>query len=253
MGAGKTEFIRHLRRILRENENMRPRVCVVEEPVEEWMRMSFGADMGPLQAQYRYPTMYGAPFQAYAYTTHLQCVCDALRTHVDDHDRLPELLFVERFPGYSNYHVFLRALHDAGFIDEVTLTMTRRMFDAAENAELFRTMVGGEEPLSLEFIYVDAPLPEMVARVNERARERAAEDRLRRIYQRYETWLGRGANLWLDDRTLVPHDIRTVRNEEGIFELGEEAERIVNAELARARLDRDMFRLQPDDDIRLMH
>lgn len=250
VGAGKTEFIRHLRRIIGDNDGMRSRVCVVEEPVAEWMRMSFGSDMSPLQAQYRYPTMYGAQFQAYAYTTHMRSVCEALGEHMREFNQLPELLFVERFPGYSNYHVFLRALHDGGFIDDVSLSMTRRMFDAAEDAELFRSMVGGEEFLSLEFVYVYAELDETIERVRVRARERATEDRLRRVYQRYETWIGRGANLWIDERTLLTHDIRTIRNEQGIELLGDEAEQMLNAELARTRLDRDHMRLHDED---MMH
>jgi len=246
VGAGKTEFLRHLQAIRQENGNMIPRTLIVSEPVDEWMRVSFGADMGPLQAQYRYPTMYGAQFQMYAYASHLHNVCERLAEHVAIHNRMPEVLIVERFPGYSNYHVFMRALHDQGFVDDVSLTMARRTFDALEDAEIFRTMAGRGEYLSMTFVNVMCGVDESLRRVRERARERAAEDRLRRIHARYDAWLNH-ADVWLDDRHLTVHEVQQVDNRGDIDMLRESAEEFMNRELNRPVLQRDMMRDPMED------
>jgi deoxyadenosine/deoxycytidine kinase len=236
VGAGKTEFVHMLQQTLIANEAMRSRVCVVEEPVDEWMRVNEDVEVGALQAQYRYPTMYGAQFQAFAYTTHLLNVCRAVRQHVAEYSVFPDLLFVERFPGFSNYHVFLHALFDGGFVDDVSLSMMRRMLNAAQDAQLFLSMVGGEELSNVEFIYISSEFATCMQRVHDRARETTSEVRLSRIHRRYESWIGGGLNAWFDDRTSVLHDVRVIRNDGDIAQLLTHAESLLNAELARTRL-----------------
>jgi hypothetical protein len=154
---------------------------------------------------------------------------------------------VERLPGYANYQVFAHALRDGGFIDDVTLAMLRDFYDETFGMEWIRSLGRGGEPMSVEFVYVTCEMDRSLERFRMRARETADERRLQGIWRRYESWLG-GADVWMDDRTGVMYEVREVRNDGIEAVLRTEAESLMNAEMARVRLERDEL-IPHDNDV----
>jgi deoxyadenosine/deoxycytidine kinase len=247
VGAGKSEFLTHLSRVVEHNDATAASVCVVTEPVEEWMEVVAGMDMSPLDAQYRYPTMYGALFQVYVYTSHLNNIRRCVRRHRNHFGRLPDLVFVERFPGYSNLIVFMSALQDGGFVDDTSARMLMQTINAADNAELYRQALMTTEAIHLDFIYIVSDINQSIERAQLRDREEVDVQKLRDVHRCYELWLGRGRQEWVDDMTGTTYDIRTVHNVADLAALGQEVESMLNAELARTRLHTDMLRHLDED------
>ena len=237
VGAGKSTFMRLLSELRDADEAAQSRMLLVLEPVDLWMlnreNNNNNTNLGPLQAQYRYPTIYGPMFQMYAFMSYLAIIGGALFMHRNQYGNFPDMVFVERFPGFANYHVFMQALLDGGFVDDLTMRMAEYIFDMANQLEFIRLWLGLEEPIQTEFIYVTANVETTIARVAERGRERVDDGRLRRIHSRYELWLGGGRNTWFDLSSMRSFDVRVVANEGEINSMRREAESLFAAEQVR--------------------
>jgi hypothetical protein len=218
---------------LRERHvGVQPRMLIVLEPVDLWMRRAPRTDMGPLQAQYRYPTIYGTSFQMYAYMTYLHIIGNALYMHRAEYGHFPDMLFVERFPGFANHEVFMRALADGGFVDDITMHMSHEIFDTTQMLEFIRLWVG-DEVIQTEFLYIECDAATCAARVAARQRERIDDARLLRIHARYEQWLGGGRNIWVNPDSDLVFDVRVVSNRGEINDMRREAESLLMAEQMR--------------------
>lgn len=220
-GAGKSVVLNYINDALQANNSMRRRVLVVEEPVTtDYMSVT-----GLTYAQRALPGVYGGLYQCYTMQVYMSKIVNDIRQHKVRYDCLPELLFVERFPGYSNQYVFTQLLHDFGHIDQTGSRMLERIFQCARSLEFLRVVVPHNEVIDLEFVYVICEVERCLQR---RPRLYDCLRKQRHIHALHSTWLSGNYGLWHG------HAIHLIMNstEQITPALRQSVESLLNSELA---------------------
>ncbi|KAK9843834.1 hypothetical protein WJX81_008356 [Elliptochloris bilobata] len=184
ISAGKSSF---LQRILKGSVELRDIVEVVPEPVDKWQAVRGAPDaLGPphnmLDAFYKEPQRYAYTFQNYVFLTRVmqeEGSCRGSRP----------LRLLERSV-FSDRMVFVRAVHEAHWMDDMELAVYDSWFDPMV-AQLPGVVPDG-------FVYLHAS-PETCAR-RMASRGRAEEggvslEYLANLHGKHEEWLRTGALL----------------------------------------------------------
>jgi len=186
IGAGKSTFLDILCDGALEMQDI---IEVVPEPVDEWrsVRTFVGEDapINLLDRFYKDPMKYAYTFQHYVLLTRMQKDREARASS-------KPLRVLERSI-FSDRMVFVRAMHDAGFMGDLELSVYDSWFsmEIAQDNEL--TPDG--------FIYLKAKPETCIKRLRGRNRSEEAgvdADYLRSLHEKHESWLHFGARQ-LDD------------------------------------------------------
>jgi deoxyadenosine/deoxycytidine kinase len=104
IGAGKSTFLRLL------NTYYGDKICVIYEPLEEWLRQTNDKGENILQLMYQDPKRWSYTFQHNAFLTRVQ----KIERERDD----TKIIVTERSP-LSDYNVFAKMLKDQGLVDSL--------------------------------------------------------------------------------------------------------------------------------------
>lgn len=179
IGAGKSTFLN----IMSDGQlELQDIVEIVPEPVDEWRRVKNGGDepINLLDRFYQDPKRYAYTFQHYVLLTRME------------KDRLsrasPKPLRILERSIFSDRMVFVRAMHEAGFMGDLELLVYDSWF-AMEIAQDRELAPDG-------FIYLKARPETCIKRLRTRNRsEEAGVDAayLENLHEKHESWLHFGA------------------------------------------------------------
>lgn len=179
IGAGKSTFLDILQDSSLELQDL---IEVVPEPVEEWQKVhnGTGEPINLLDRFYKEPERYAYTFQHYVLLTRMEKDRKARAS-------LKPLRVLERSI-FSDRLVFVRAMHEAGFMGDLEL----RLYDS-----WFSMEIGQDQELTPDgFIYLKARPETCIKRLRSRNRsEEAGVDRayLENLHDKHESWLQFGA------------------------------------------------------------
>ncbi len=179
IGAGKSTFLDILQDRSLELQDL---IEVVPEPVEEWQKVhnGTGEPINLLDRFYKEPERYAYTFQHYVLLTRMEKDRKARSS-------LKPLRVLERSI-FSDRLVFVRAMHEAGFMGDLEL----RLYDS-----WFSMEIAQDQALTPDgFIYLKARPETCIKRLRGRNRsEEAGVDRayLENLHDKHESWLQFGA------------------------------------------------------------
>jgi deoxyadenosine/deoxycytidine kinase len=179
IGAGKSTFLDILQDSSLELQDL---IEVVPEPVEEWQKVHNGTaePINLLDRFYKEPERYAYTFQHYVLLTRMEKDRKARSS-------LKPLRVLERSI-FSDRLVFVRAMHEAGFMGDLEL----RLYDS-----WFSMEIAQDQELTPDgFIYLKARPETCIKRLRGRNRsEEAGVDRayLENLHDKHESWLQFGA------------------------------------------------------------
>jgi deoxyadenosine/deoxycytidine kinase len=183
IGAGKSTFLDVLSDGSLELQDI---IEIVPEPVEEWQKveMTSGANdtqnVNLLDQFYKDPKKYAYAFQHYVLLTRMQKDRDA-RSSAKPLQILERSIFSDRM-------VFVRAMHEAGFLGDLELSI----YDS-----WFSMQIGQDRALTPDgFIYLKARPETCIKRLRHRNRSEEAgvdEKYLENLHDKHESWLHFGA------------------------------------------------------------
>lgn len=183
IGAGKSTFLDVLSDGSLELQDI---IEIVPEPVEEWQRveMTSGANetqnVNLLDQFYKDPKKYAYAFQHYVLLTRMQKDRNA-RSSAKPLQILERSIFSDRM-------VFVRAMHEAGFLGDLELSI----YDS-----WFSMQIGQDRALTPDgFIYLKARPETCIKRLRHRNRSEEAgvdEKYLENLHDKHESWLHFGA------------------------------------------------------------
>ena len=195
IGAGKSTFLDILQDSSLELQDL---IEVVPEPVEEWQKVHNGSGepINLLDRFYKEPERYAYTFQHYVLLTRMEKDRKARSS-------LKPLRVLERSI-FSDRLVFVRAMHEAGFMGDLEL----RLYDS-----WFSMEIAQDQELTPDgFIYLKARPETCIKRLRTRNRsEEAGVDRayLENLHDKHESWLQFGARHVGNDvqtKTALQHD-----------------------------------------------
>jgi deoxyadenosine/deoxycytidine kinase len=120
VGAGKSTLLRSIKKRL--DEEGRKDIVVLEEPIDEWVRVTDGKD-NLMQLFYETPRRYAFTFQTLVTITTMR----AIRRVVDENP-IVKVILCERSL-LSSRHVFAEALKDEGAISEIEMLVYDEFFN----------------------------------------------------------------------------------------------------------------------------
>ena len=173
IGAGKSTFVRMLRRTLEEGGR---EVIFLEEPVQEWEKVVDEAGVNIISKFYSQPRLYSFAFQMTAFITRLSMLRRAIRDH-------PDAVIVSERCLDADRRVFATLLRDQGKLEPMLYAVYNSWFEEFE-AE----WRGGRQVR----LYLRAPPDVCLGRVAKRMREgeQAIDlDYLERCHAYHEAWL----------------------------------------------------------------
>jgi deoxyadenosine/deoxycytidine kinase len=183
IGAGKSTFLDVLGDGSLELQDI---IEIVPEPVEEWQKveMTSGANetqnVNLLDQFYKDPKKYAYAFQHYVLLTRMQKDRNA-RSSAKPLQILERSIFSDRM-------VFVRAMHEAGFLGDLELSI----YDS-----WFSMQIGQDRALTPDgFIYLKARPETCIKRLRHRNRSEEAgvdEKYLENLHDKHESWLHFGA------------------------------------------------------------
>lgn len=179
IGAGKSTFLDILQD---RNLELQDMIEVVPEPVEEWQRVQNGESepINLLDRFYKDPMKYAYTFQHYVLLTRMEKDRKA-RASTKPLRVLERSIFSDRL-------VFVRAMHEAGYIGDLEL----RLYDS-----WFSMQIAQDTQLTPNgFIYLKARPETCIKRLRMRNRsEEGGVDRayLENLHDKHESWLHFGA------------------------------------------------------------
>lgn len=188
IGAGKSTFLDVLQDTALELHDL---IEVVPEPVEEWQRVRNGTaePINLLDRFYKEPERYAYTFQHYVLLTRMEKDRRARSS-------LKPLRVLERSI-FSDRLVFVRAMHEAGYMGDLEL----RLYDS-----WFAMEIAQDQQLTPNgFIYLKARPETCIQRL--RARNRSEEAGVQRSYleslhEKHESWLYFGGRQLSDSNLL---------------------------------------------------
>jgi deoxyadenosine/deoxycytidine kinase len=179
IGAGKSTFLDVLCDGTLELQDI---IEIVPEPVEEWQKVETGehAPVNLLDQFYKDPKRYAYAFQHYVLLTRMQKDRNARSSN-------KPLQILERSI-FSDRMVFVRAMHEAGFLGDLELSI----YDS-----WFSMQIGQDRALTPDgFIYLKARPETCIKRLRNRNRSEEAgvdEAYLENLHDKHESWLHFGA------------------------------------------------------------
>jgi deoxyadenosine/deoxycytidine kinase len=200
VGVGKSELVRIINE-WRDADILRSEaVCVVDEPVMEWMELGDHTE-SPLNMLYRDPKRYAGVFQMYVFVDMWACLLDALREHERVYNRLPNILFVVRYEAFAAKEVFIPNLISSGAVDHGHLEMYDRMSRALrfQDVSPWHYVSGRDD---LVFLYVHADVNDVLERVARRNRveeQMTQQNTFMQLHNLYEEWLGMNTTWYSED------------------------------------------------------
>jgi len=200
IGVGKTTFIRAIQQYVSNNDGLRGKVLVVEEPVDEWSRtpIAGGEVMSPLMAFYESSEINAAMFQAYVLISRIGDLQRKIHKFEEEFGEEPRVIIVERYGGISDADVFCHILCARGDINIHQAEMYTRIYD-----EMMPFIIKGDD---LRILYITAPFNDTRMRINDRDREAeriADTGHILRIFNRYEAMFA-DADTYLLGNVVVP-------------------------------------------------
>eukprot|EP00204_Picochlorum_oklahomense_P001056 CAMPEP_0118797512 /NCGR_PEP_ID=MMETSP1161-20130426/56_1 /TAXON_ID=249345 /ORGANISM="Picochlorum oklahomensis, Strain CCMP2329" /LENGTH=525 /DNA_ID=CAMNT_0006724701 /DNA_START=199 /DNA_END=1776 /DNA_ORIENTATION=+ len=188
IGAGKSTFLDVLCDGTLELQDI---IEIVPEPVEEWQKVETGehSPVNLLDQFYKDPKRYAYAFQHYVLLTRMQKDRKARSSN-------KPLQILERSI-FSDRMVFVRAMHEAGFLGDLELSI----YDS-----WFSMQIGQDRALTPDgFIYLKARPETCIKRLRNRNRSEEAgvdEAYLENLHDKHESWLHFGArqlNQYMED------------------------------------------------------
>lgn len=188
IGAGKSTFLDVLCDGTLELQDI---IEIVPEPVEEWQKVETGehSPVNLLDQFYKDPKRYAYAFQHYVLLTRMQKDRNARSSN-------KPLQILERSI-FSDRMVFVRAMHEAGFLGDLELSI----YDS-----WFSMQIGQDRALTPDgFIYLKARPETCIKRLRQRNRSEEAgvdEAYLENLHDKHESWLHFGArqlNQYMED------------------------------------------------------
>lgn len=188
IGAGKSTFLDVLCDGTLELQDI---IEIVPEPVEEWQKVETGehSPVNLLDQFYKDPKRYAYAFQHYVLLTRMQKDRKARSSN-------KPLQILERSI-FSDRMVFVRAMHEAGFLGDLELSI----YDS-----WFSMQIGQDRALTPDgFIYLKARPETCIKRLRHRNRSEEAgvdEAYLENLHDKHESWLHFGArqlNQYMED------------------------------------------------------
>jgi deoxyadenosine/deoxycytidine kinase len=179
IGAGKSTFLDVLCDGTLELQDI---IEIVPEPVDEWQKVETGeqSPVNLLDQFYKDPKRYAYAFQHYVLLTRMQKDRNA-RSSVKPLQILERSIFSDRM-------VFVRAMHEAGFLGDLELSI----YDS-----WFSMQIGQDRALTPDgFIYLKARPETCIKRLRNRNRSEEAgvdEAYLANLHDKHESWLHFGA------------------------------------------------------------
>ena len=143
IGAGKSTLLNRLEK---------RGYTVVYEPIDEW---THGDNL--LQHMYQDPKRYMLTFQTYALTTRVK----ALREALSRHNHKDEVIFVERAPGISDLHIFIKLAMQDGNMTPL---------EQCVYANLHTTIMEDKSIHTDQIVYLAPPTETAFERIHSRAR-----------------------------------------------------------------------------------
>ncbi|KFM27239.1 putative deoxycytidine kinase [Auxenochlorella protothecoides] len=198
IGAGKSTFLNIMADQALELQDI---IEVVPEPVEEWQSVA-GAEGGEgpvnlLDRFYKDPQRYAYTFQHYVLLTRMQ-------KERDSRSGLKPLRVLERSI-FSDRMVFVRAMHESGFLQDMEVSI----YDSWFNME-----IGNDKLLTPNgFIYLKASPDTCIQRLRHRARAEevgVSEEYLGSLHDKHEDWLHFGARTLSEVVEAQRHMLETV-------------------------------------------
>ena len=180
IGAGKSTFLD----VLSDRSGaleLQDIIEIVPEPVEEWQKVdSVNGQQNLLDQFYKDPKKYAYAFQHYVLLTRMQKDRNA-RSSVKPLQILERSIFSDRM-------VFVRAMHEAGFLGDLELSISDSWFSM---------QIGQDRALTPDgFIYLKARPETCIKRLRGRGRIEEVnvdEKYLENLHEKHERWLHFGA------------------------------------------------------------
>ena len=127
IGCGKSTFIARLKEELKDRDD----VCILPEPVEEWLQIK-DSEANILQHYYKDQKKYAFAFQMMAYISRLAILKQAI-------DSGYKYIITERCLD-TDKHIFCQMLYDDGFINEIEFQIYNKWFDAFITKHEYKTI-----------------------------------------------------------------------------------------------------------------
>eukprot|EP00890_Picochlorum_soloecismus_P004576 jgi/Picsp_1/5119/NSC_02482-R1_atp binding protein len=204
IGAGKSTFLDVLCDGTLELQDI---IEIVPEPVEEWQKVETGEEspVNLLDQFYKDPKRYAYAFQHYVLLTRMQKDRKARSSN-------KPLQILERSI-FSDRMVFVRAMHEAGFLGDLELSI----YDS-----WFSMQIGQDRALTPDgFIYLKARPETCIKRLRNRNRSEEAgvdEAYLENLHDKHESWLHFGARhlkqYMADQNEYLMHTVSSLKRRE---------------------------------------
>ena len=152
VGAGKTSLIRSIQKRLASED--RKDIIILEEPVDEWTKVTDGCD-NIMHSFYKHPNLHAFAFQTLIAFTTMRSMFEATYNHPD-----AKVILCERSL-FSSAKVFAEALRDEGAMNEVEMEVYRQMVEE-ENIQWMNPM---------KLIYLETSPEICLERIQARGRE----------------------------------------------------------------------------------
>ena len=180
IGSGKSTLVSHLSEAFGDNNS----VCFLQEPVEEWNKITDATGKAMIEKYYENHEKYAFSFQMMAYISRLTLLRNALKTN-------PKIIITERSI-FTDKNVFASMLYKDNKIEKVEYTIYNQWFD-----EFLKDI----PPVSTIYVRTDPTVAK--ERVNSRARkgETIPLDYLQLCHYYHEQWLYK--NEKAQDDTLI--------------------------------------------------
>ena len=179
IGSGKTTFVKELSQKLKENNGLK--YIYLQEPVDEWEKVTDNNNMSLLKKFYQDVKSYAFSFQMMAFISRISLIRRTLETHPENH-----VIICERSV-YTDKNVFAKMLYDQGFIEAVTYKIYNMWFDELIRGIRFHRV-----------IYINTGPSSCLKRIQTRNRtgeESISEEYLQTLNDYHLGWLSTESNV----------------------------------------------------------
>jgi thymidylate kinase len=186
IGCGKSTFIARLKEELKD----RPDVCILPEPVDEWLQIK-DSEGNILQHYYKDQKSYAFSFQMLAYISRLAILKQAL-------DWGYKYIITERCLE-TDKHVFCQMLYDDGFINDIEFQIYNKWFYSFIIKQNYKTI----------YLRCDPTIAYERVKIRSRMEESISLDYLQKCHNYHEKWI---QQIWSEDRSCITIDANVDMN-----------------------------------------
>ena len=179
IGSGKTTFVKELSQRLNENNGLK--YIYLQEPVDEWEKVTDNNNVSLLKKFYQDVKSYAFSFQMMAFISRISLLRRTLEAHPENH-----VIICERSV-FTDKNVFAKMLYNQGLIEEVNYKIYNMWFD-----ELIRDIQFNK------VIYLNTGPSSCLKRIKTRNRtgeESISEEYLQTLNDYHLEWLSTEANV----------------------------------------------------------